>query len=28
VFMTQLMPSIAYPFRAQLRGLVYQAIDD
>jgi len=28
VFMTQLMPSIAYPFRAQLRSLVYQAIDD
>ena len=28
VFMTQLMPSISYPFRAQLRGLVYQAIDD
>ncbi len=28
VFMTQLMPSIAYPFRAQLRALVYQAIDD
>jgi CubicO group peptidase (beta-lactamase class C family) len=28
VFMTQLMPSAAYPFRAQLRALVYQAIDD
>jgi CubicO group peptidase (beta-lactamase class C family) len=28
VFMTQLFPSMAYPFRAQLRGLVYQAIDD
>ena len=28
VFMTQLFPSIAYPFRAQLRSLVYQAIDD
>ncbi|MGO9855198.1 MAG: serine hydrolase domain-containing protein [Acidimicrobiales bacterium] len=28
VFMTQLFPSIAYPFRAQLRALVYQAIDD
>ncbi len=28
VFMTQLLPSIAYPFRAQLRALVYQAIDD
>ncbi len=28
VFMTQLIPSVAYPFRAQLRALVYQAIDD
>jgi CubicO group peptidase (beta-lactamase class C family) len=28
VFMTQLFPSAAYPFRAQLRGLVYQALDD
>lgn len=28
VFMTQLIPSAAYPFRAQLRALVYQAIDD
>jgi CubicO group peptidase (beta-lactamase class C family) len=28
VFMTQLFPSIAYPFRAQLRALVYQAVDD
>jgi CubicO group peptidase (beta-lactamase class C family) len=28
VFMTQLYPSVAYPFRAQLRSLVYQAIDD
>ncbi len=28
VFMTQLFPSIAYPFRSQLRALVYQAIDD
>jgi CubicO group peptidase (beta-lactamase class C family) len=28
VFMTQLFPSAAYPFRAQLRALVYQAIDD
>ena len=28
VFMTQLFPSIAYPFRAQLRALVYQALDD
>ncbi len=28
VFMTQLFPSIAYPFRAQLRALVYQSIDD
>jgi CubicO group peptidase (beta-lactamase class C family) len=28
VLMTQLFPSIAYPFRAQLRALVYQAIDD
>jgi CubicO group peptidase (beta-lactamase class C family) len=28
VFMTQLMPSMAYPFRAQLRALVYGAIDD
>ncbi len=28
VFMTQLYPSLAYPFRAQLRALVYQALDD
>jgi CubicO group peptidase (beta-lactamase class C family) len=28
VFMTQLLPSMAYPVRAQLRALVYQAIDD
>ena len=28
VFMTQLMPSIAYPFRSQLRALTYQALDD
>jgi CubicO group peptidase (beta-lactamase class C family) len=28
VFMTQLFPSMAYPVRAQLRALVYQAIDD
>jgi CubicO group peptidase (beta-lactamase class C family) len=28
VFMTQLLPFVAYPFRAQLRALVYQAIDD
>jgi CubicO group peptidase (beta-lactamase class C family) len=28
VFMTQLFPSIAYPFRAQLRALVYQALED
>jgi CubicO group peptidase (beta-lactamase class C family) len=28
VFMTQLFPSMAYPFRAQLRALVYQAIED
>jgi CubicO group peptidase (beta-lactamase class C family) len=28
VFMTQLVPSVAHPFRAQLRALVYQAIDD
>jgi len=28
VFMTQLLPSVAYPFRAQLRALVYHAIDD
>jgi CubicO group peptidase (beta-lactamase class C family) len=28
VFMTQLMPSAAYPFRAQLRSLVYQALSD
>jgi CubicO group peptidase (beta-lactamase class C family) len=28
VFMTQLFPSAAYPFRAQLRALVYQALDD
>jgi CubicO group peptidase (beta-lactamase class C family) len=28
VFMTQLMPSASYPFRAQLRALVYQALAD
>jgi CubicO group peptidase (beta-lactamase class C family) len=28
VFMTQLMPSVAYPFRSQLRALVYQALAD
>ena len=28
VFMTQLFPSMAYPFRAQLRALVYQALED
>ncbi|HWE65626.1 MAG TPA: serine hydrolase domain-containing protein [Acidimicrobiales bacterium] len=28
VYMTQLFPSMAYPFRAQLRALVYQALDD
>jgi CubicO group peptidase (beta-lactamase class C family) len=28
VFMTQLMPSASYPFRAQLRALVYQALVD
>jgi CubicO group peptidase (beta-lactamase class C family) len=28
VFMTQLLPSAAYPFRAQLRALAYQALDD
>jgi CubicO group peptidase (beta-lactamase class C family) len=28
VFMTQLFPSMAYPFRAQLRALVYQALAD
>jgi CubicO group peptidase (beta-lactamase class C family) len=28
VFMTQLFPSVAYPFRAQLRALVNQGIDD
>jgi len=27
VFMTQLFPSVAYPIRAELRALVYQAID-
>jgi CubicO group peptidase (beta-lactamase class C family) len=27
VFMTQLFPSAAYPFRNQLRSLVYQALD-
>ena len=26
IFMTQLMPSASYPFRAQLRSLVYQAL--
>jgi CubicO group peptidase (beta-lactamase class C family) len=28
VFTTQLMPSASYPFRAQLRSLVYQALAD
>ncbi|HEX4219766.1 MAG TPA: serine hydrolase domain-containing protein [Acidimicrobiales bacterium] len=28
VFMTQLLPSSSYPFRAQLRALVYQALAD
>ncbi len=28
VFMTQLFPSSSYPFRAQLRALVYQALAD
>ncbi len=28
VFMTQLLPSSTYPFRAQLRALVYQALAD
>ncbi len=28
VFMTQLIPSAAYPFRSQLRALVYQALAD
>jgi CubicO group peptidase (beta-lactamase class C family) len=28
VFMTQLFPSTAYPLRAQLRALVYQAMED
>jgi CubicO group peptidase (beta-lactamase class C family) len=28
VFMTQLLPSGSYPFRAQLRALVYQALAD
>jgi CubicO group peptidase (beta-lactamase class C family) len=28
VFMTQIMPSASYPFRAQLRSLVYQALAD
>jgi CubicO group peptidase (beta-lactamase class C family) len=28
VFMTQLLPSASYPFRAQLRALVYQALVD
>ncbi len=28
VFMTQLLPSNSYPFRAQLRALVYQALVD
>lgn len=28
IFMTQLMPSTIYPFRAQLRALVYQALSD
>jgi CubicO group peptidase (beta-lactamase class C family) len=26
IFMTQLLPSATYPFRAQLRALVYQAL--
>jgi CubicO group peptidase (beta-lactamase class C family) len=26
VFMTQLLPSVSYPFRSQLRALVYQAL--
>jgi CubicO group peptidase (beta-lactamase class C family) len=28
VFMTQLVPSTLYPFRSQLRALVYQALVD
>jgi CubicO group peptidase (beta-lactamase class C family) len=28
VFMTQLIPSVTYPIRAELRALVYQAIED
>jgi CubicO group peptidase (beta-lactamase class C family) len=28
VFMTQLIPSVSYPFRSQLRALVYQALAD
>ena len=28
VFMTQLLPSVSYPFRPQLRALVYQAMVD
>ena len=28
VFMTQLLPSVTYTIRAELRALVYQAIDD
>jgi len=28
IFMTQLMPSASYPFRAQLRSLVYQALSE
>jgi CubicO group peptidase (beta-lactamase class C family) len=28
VFMTQILPSTAYPFRSQLRALVYQALAD
>jgi CubicO group peptidase (beta-lactamase class C family) len=28
VFMTQLLPSNSYPFRSQLRALVYQALAD
>ena len=28
VFLTQLMPSSTYPFRSQLKNLVYAAIDD
>ena len=28
IFMAQLMPSVAYPFREQLRSLVYQALAD